>query len=91
MPILKLQATEQDKEVLTKAIDNLSMNGHDWHIDSTYSKNLVSVIPPDNSQEILIKELADLGKPLLNKPKPSIEDKKTLVIIENLIKQIAFQ
>ena len=54
MPILKLQATEKDKEVLIKA-------------------------------------LADLGKPLVKKPKPTTEEEKTLVAIENLIKQIAFQ
>jgi len=87
MPILKLQATDKERDILNKAIENLD----DWHIDSTYSKNLISVIPPNNSQEILIKELANLGKPLLNKSKPTLEEKKTLASIENLIKQIAFQ
>ena len=91
MQLLKLQATDKERDILNKVIDNLSMNGYDWHIDSTYSKNLISVIPPNNSQEILIKELANLGKPLLNKSKPTLEEKKTLASIENLIKQIAFQ
>jgi hypothetical protein len=45
----------------------------------------------EKDKEVLIKALADLGKPLVKKPKPTTEEKKTLVAIENLIKQIAFQ
>jgi len=45
----------------------------------------------DKDKDILIKALADLGKPLVKKPTPTTEEKKTLGSIENLIKQIAFQ
>jgi|TARA_R100001530_G_scaffold64370_1_gene46249 hypothetical protein len=45
----------------------------------------------EKDKEVLIKALADLGKPLVKKPTPTPEEKRTLGSIENLIKQIAFQ
>jgi len=45
----------------------------------------------EKDKEVLIKALADLGKPLVKKPTPTPEEKRTLGLIENLIKQIAFQ
>lgn len=52
---------------------------------------LIKLQATEKDKEVLIKALADLGKPLVKKPKPTIEEKKTLIIIENLIKQVAFQ
>ena len=52
---------------------------------------LIKIQVTEKDKEVLIKALADLGKPLVKKPKPTTEEKKTLVAIENLIKQIAFQ
>ncbi len=52
---------------------------------------LIKLQVTDRDKDILIKALADLGKPLVKKPTPTTEDKKTLVAVENLIKQIAFQ
>lgn len=52
---------------------------------------LIKLQATEKDKEVLIKALADLGKPLVKKPKPTPEEKKTLGSIENLIKQIAFQ
>ena len=58
---------------------------------SGYLMALMKLQVTEKDKEVLIKALADLGKPLVKKPKPTTEEKKTLVAIENLIKQIAFQ
>ena len=52
---------------------------------------LIKLQATEKDKEVLIKALADLGKPLVKKSNPTTEEKKTLVAIENLIKQIAFQ
>jgi hypothetical protein len=52
---------------------------------------LMKLQATEKEKDLMINALADKGKPLVNKAKPTTEDKKTLESIENLIKQIAFQ
>ena len=52
---------------------------------------LIKLQVTEKDMEVLIDALADKGKPLVDKPTPTTEEKKTLFIIQNLIKQITFQ
>lgn len=51
---------------------------------------LMKIQVTEKDMDLMINALADYGKPLVKKPKPTPEEKRTLGSIENLIKQIDF-
>lgn len=51
---------------------------------------LMKIQVTEKDMDLMINALADYGKPLVKKPKPTLEEKRTLGSIENLIKQIDF-
>lgn len=51
---------------------------------------LVKINISDKEIQLVINALAEIGKPIIKKDKPTTEDKKTLKSIENIIHQLAF-
>lgn len=51
---------------------------------------LVKIQASDKEVQLIINALAEHGKPLIKKVKPTMEDKRNLKSIENIIHQLAF-
>lgn len=51
---------------------------------------LIKIQASEKETQMIIDALAEHGKPIIKKAKPSMEDKRTLKSIENIIHQLAF-
>lgn len=54
------------------------------------TKMLVKIQASDKEVQLIINALAEHGKPIIKKAKPTMEDKRNLKSIENIIHQLAF-